>query len=217
MRKISLAILISILLVYSIKSYGARPLTTDDAGIVEKGKYEFESGIDISKQDDNPTEQIISPSFKYGLTERVDFGFSFPYKLRPKVTEKLGACSMGAKFSIIQDKVSFTITNELGSKEYSLNGIYSLHLKELDIHFNLGYTTTADENEEGETNYSFAFEKAFPDKKIDIVGEILGGKGLTDYLLGLRYHLPEIDLDFAYGNGFKENNKKITFGIHYEF
>lgn len=218
-KKSIIRISVSFYVVFFICStlFAARPLSTDDAGTVEQGKYELEFGYNACKKTDEPKEQTCELSFKHGITEKMDFGLSVPYRIEPQLTERLGSCSVSVKFQILKDIFSFTANNELGSKAYSINTIFSYEFDFITLHFNLGYNATGDEETEGTVSYSTAFEKTFG--KIDIVGEVLGDRvGFQDYLFGLRYNLfNSLAVDIGYGNNFRELNEKLTSGLHFEF
>ncbi len=194
--------------------FSAHPLTTDDAKTVDQSGYELELSYDYSKVTDSQ-EQSFGLSFKHGLTEKMDIGVSFPYLFEPK--ESFGQASIGLKFSVVKDLLTFSITNPLGSSEYFLNSIFSYEISPVILHLNLGYQSTGQQDVEGSITYSSAFEWSI--KKFDIVGEILGDKdGFQDYLLGFRYNFIDgVAFSFAYGNGFNEKREKITSGFHYEF
>ena len=198
--------------------FAAHPLTTDDVGIVDIGKYELEVGYDNVKEEDILRNHSCGVSFKHGITDKMDVGISLPYQIKPKLTEPLGTTTLGLEFLLIKDIFAFSINNELGSKEYFLNGIISKNIKPFDLHLNFGYEASGDEYIEGEMVYSAAVE--YPLEKIDFVGEIVGRENeFENWLVGIRYKLGEITaVNFAYGNkDFSKNNEKIAFGFHTEF
>ena len=63
----------------STSLYAGRPLTTDDAWTVEKGKFQVESGLDVSRQDNHDREFNPSLTLTYGLLERMDLGVGSGY------------------------------------------------------------------------------------------------------------------------------------------
>ncbi|MFA5779708.1 MAG: hypothetical protein WC947_06195 [Elusimicrobiota bacterium] len=197
--------------------FAAHPLTTDDIGTVEIGKYELEVGYDNCKDENIFRNHSCGLSLKHGITEKMDIGISFPYQVEPKPAEPLGMTTLGFKFLLLKDIFALTVNNELGSSEYFLNGIFSREIQPVTVHANIGYAVSGDENTEGEIIYSSAIE--YPLEKIDLVGEVVGEKiGLQNYLLGVRYKLADISsLNFAYGKGFKNTGEKISFGFHTEF
>lgn len=200
-----------------VVAFAAHPLTTDDIGTVEIGKYELEVGYDNCKGEDVLRNHSCGVSLKHGITEKMDIGISLPYQVEPKVAENFGVATLGFKFLLIKDIFAFSVNNELGSSEYFLNGIFSRELQPVTVHANIGYAASGDENTEGEIIYSSAFE--YPLKKIDLVGEVIAEKiGLQNWLFGLRYKIGEVTaINCGYGNGFRNTDEKIAFGFHTEF
>ena len=198
-------------------AFAALPLTTDDAGVVDLGKYELESGYSNDRTEDTMRNNSCGFSLKQGITERMDVGISFPYQIKPKQTEPLGGASFGLKFSLIKELLALSLSNELGEKEYFINGILSKDMNFATMHVNLGYLASGDEDVRGSTVYSWAFEH--PVGKVDIVGEMLGEEeNFNDWLLGGRYNINNISaLSFGYGNGFKKTDEKIIIGLHTGF
>ncbi len=195
--------------------FAAHPLTTDDIGTVDIGKYELEVFYDNCKSETR--NHFCGISLKHGITEKIDVGISFPYQLEPKLAEPLGTLTLGFKFLLMKDIFALTVSNELGSKKYFINGIFTQEIKPISVHVNIGYATSGDENTEGKITYSSAFECPF--EKIDLVGEVIGDKvSLQNWLLGVRYKIKEsVFVDCAYGNSFRNTDEKISFGFHAEF
>ncbi|MFH0948300.1 MAG: hypothetical protein V1833_04800 [Elusimicrobiota bacterium] len=214
--KIFMIVFCILFFTYSVV-FAAHPLTTDDIGIVEIGKYELEVGYDNCKRESELRNHSCGISLKHGITEKMDVGISFPYQIEPKPEEPFGTTTLGFKFLLLKDIFALTVNNELGSSEYFINGIFTREVQSITIHANIGYAVSGDENTEGEIIHSSAFE--YPLSKIDLVGEIIGEKiGFLNYLLGVRYKVADISsLNFAYGNGFRKTDEKIAFGFHTEF
>ncbi len=212
----SILVFLSVSLVGSVL-FAAHPLSTDDIGIMDKADCELEVGYDNCKSGDELRNHSCGISLKHGITGKMDIGVSFPYRIKPKPAEQFGTATIGFKFLLIRDIFAFSINNELGSKEYFINGILSREILPIILHFNFGYLAGGDEKVQGEIIYSSAFE--YPLKKIDLVGETVGGKtGLQNWLFGLRYKIGVVStLNFAYANGFKDTDEKIAFGFHKEF
>jgi hypothetical protein len=199
-------------------SFAAHPLTTDDIGTVEVGEYELEIGYDNCKNQGELRNHSCGLSLKHGISRKLDIGISFPYHIEPKPAERLGRVSLSFKFLLIEEFFAFTLSNELGSEEYLINGILTREISSWVTHFNLGYQATGNENAKGEMLYSSALEYS-PMNKIDLVGEVLGEEtGFQNWLLGMRCKISEVCFfDIAYGNGFRETNEKIASGFHMEF
>ena len=204
----------------------ARPLTTDDAGTVELGVFETEFGYEIPQNKDNAQSQSLSISLKHGLSQRLDFGISFPYEIKPE--RGLGEAEAGIKFFLSKEKenlpaLSLTFAFGLGSSEYTLNGIMSKELGNLLVHLNLGYIATGIVTEEGITTYSGAIELPLG-KKLTLVAELVGetdtGRSSSEGLIGGNFQvIKDMTLDFGIGKGFDKANSewKTILGITYGF
>ena len=79
-------------------SFAAHPLTTDDIGIVEMGKYEMEIGYDNCKNQGQLRNHSCGLSLKHGISQKLDNGVSFPFHIEPKPAERLGKVSLSLKF-----------------------------------------------------------------------------------------------------------------------
>ncbi len=213
-------ITLNLFLFASSKAMAARPLTTDDAGTVDLGSFEIELGYEFSQSKDNAQIQSIGISLKHGLSERFDFGISFPYELKPK--SGLGGAEVGIKFSLLKEKnlpaTSLTFTFGLGGSEYTLNGIMSKELfGTLSAHLNLGYVAPGIVTESGITTYSGAIE--FPTgKNLTMVTELVGesnaeGNSWEGLIGGNLQVLRGMVLDFAIGKGFNGTSIEWKTGI----
>lgn len=186
--------------------YGARPLVTDDAGVVEKSNYELEGGYEHCKL----VEAFHSFCFslKRGFTQELDLGIGCAYD----VDSQDSSASLGIKWAIWKEKIAFALANELGKSDYFLNGIFSQSIGSSLCHFNLGYNF-------GEEKISHSLALEYPVKKINLVAELLGdGEGYTDWLIGIRLNWREgLALDIGYNAGLAEEKKVLTAGFHCEF
>lgn len=140
----------------AVPAFAAHPLSTDDAGTVEMNKFELETGFDNCKDSSNLRSSACGFSIKHGISEKVDVGISFPYSIDPAPVERFGSASLGIKFLLVENTFAVSLSNDLGSAGYFINGIYSVELSKLQIHANLGYTSSGNENIKGETSYSSA-------------------------------------------------------------
>jgi len=217
-------------------AYGARPLSTDDAGTVEKGHFEIEDGFEYVKQNDE--EYNLSFVLKHGITENLDLGIEAPYKFinfrESEDTDGIGDMSVTSKYNFL-DKggglpslaLSFSIKTETGNGEknlgtsevdYGLNGIMSKEIGRYILHLNLGYTLVGDPGQDT-VSYGLAMEYAI-DERINIVTEVLGetvGDGDFDDnpfsgLLGLNYALSEI-VTFDCGTGYEISDASSDYTI----
>ncbi len=60
-------------------AWAGRPLNTDDAGIVEMGRFEFEMGIDHTKCQCHVWERCFGLTMKYGLGNGLDASVQIPF------------------------------------------------------------------------------------------------------------------------------------------
>lgn len=198
-------------------AFAAYPLSTDDAGTVQKNSYELEASYDTYKDEAASRSQNLGISFKHGITDRFDIGFSFPCRLHPGVVERVGEASLGLKFSLVKDLLAFSVTNELGEKEYFLNGIFSKELGAFKTHINAGYLSTGEEDKKGKASYGLAAE--YPLQKYEVVAELKGEEGGTGFfLLGLRYRLREsLFISAGAARALKAERYRFTGGFHFGF
>ena len=171
----TLIILLGILLFFASPGFAARPLSTDDAGTVDRGAFETEVGYNYAEYQDSEI-QSIGISLKHGLTEKFDFCIGVPYEVKPE--EGLSGAELGVKFALLKEKenfpaVSLTFSSGFGASEYALNSILTKEIRQLVIHLNFGYVATGVVTEKGVTTYSGAIE--FPlGESLVLVGEIVG-------------------------------------------
>lgn len=198
-------------------AFAAYPLATDDAGTVQPNGFELEASYDAFKDEANSRSQNLGVSFKHGITDRFDIGFSFPCRLHPDVVERIGEASLGLKFSIVEDLLAFSVTNELGEKEYFLNGILSKEFGALKTHLNAGYLSTGEEDKKGKASYGLAAE--YPLKKYEAVAELKGEEGGAGFfLLGLRYRLKEsFFISAGTARALEADRYRFTGGFHLQF
>jgi hypothetical protein len=197
--------------------FAAFPLATDDAGVVAIDTYELEVNYNHCTDEMELLSHSCGISFKSGLTKKIDLGLSLPYQVDPIVEDNLGGASIAFKFSLINDILAVTFSNELGEKDYFINGIYTKEFSGFNVHLNAGYLSTGDEAEKGRATYGIAAE--VPLGKFEVVGEIQGQEaGAGNGLAGLRYKISDT---FFVGAGFSRtfntNVNNGTAGLHYEF
>jgi len=221
------ALLAAVLLAISIHflclphAHAGRPLTTDDAWTVEKGKIQLETGFEAARQDNQDWEYIPSLTLSYGFTERMDFGIGSGYTfLDPKEGEREKGFSdteVKLKYRLIDEdekgwvpafaiagKVKIPTASESkglgsGKTDLSVNSIVTKSLnKQFALHLNLGYTFVGDSDLDNELNYSLAAQLSLTEK-MGLVGEIIGVNNLNgrrgddpfSWLLGTYYLITE--------------------------
>jgi hypothetical protein len=213
---LSVAVIAIVQLLFLSHVYAGRPLSTDDAWTVEKGKFQLETGFDFTRQDNHDKE--ISPSLvlSYGLLEDMDMGIGSSYLfLRPVEGENqdgLGDTEIKIKYRLLGEKVwmpALTVAAKVkiptaseskglgsGKADFGINAIFTKELaKRFVVHFNLGYTFMGEHGTDNELNYSGAAQFFISDKWA-LVGEISGVNNMNNLgkddpisgLLGI-YHL----------------------------
>ncbi|UCD85879.1 MAG: hypothetical protein JSU92_06700 [Deltaproteobacteria bacterium] len=228
MSRKTLAGLLGILL-FASPAFAARPLSTDDAGTVDRGRFETEVGYVYTEYQYTGESALLGFSLKHGLTEKFDFCVGVPYKIEPE--EGLGGAVVGVKFALLQEKenfpaVSLTFFSGLGTSAYALNGILTKEISELAVHLNLGHVATGYINVQGVTTYSGAIELALGER-LALVGEIVGEvdaysetddpvEGLLGGSLGVREDLA-FDFGFVFGLNDVSPDWRMTVGLTYGF
>jgi len=209
-------ILISLLgiLLFASPVFAARPLSTDDAGTVDRGTFETEVGYYYVEYQYAGEIALLGVSLKHGLTEKFDFCVGVPYEIEPE--EGLDGAEVGVKFALLKEKenfpaVSLTFFSGLGTSQYALNGILTKEMGRLTVHLNLGHVATGYVTVLGVTTYSGAIELALGER-FALVGEIVSEadnssdtddpiEGLLGVSLGV---LEALAFDFGVGFGFND-------------
>ncbi|NWF91856.1 MAG: transporter [Syntrophaceae bacterium] len=189
----------SLLFFFSSLAFAARPLTTDDAWTVEKGELQFETGLDVSRQDNHDREVSPSLTISYGLLERMDVGIGSAYLFaRPKEEENengLGDTEVKLKYRLFDEKdclPAFAIGGKLkiptaseskglgsGKADFGIDTMVTKKLrKKWVFHLNLGYTFVGEHGADNELNYSAAAQFILSDRWA-LVGEMVGVNNLN--------------------------------------
>jgi len=221
--------------VLSSGAFAARPLGTDDFGTVDPGQYELEVGYS------NTTPKIGGSSggssaiaFKRGIMSGFDLGIEIPYAMTG--TTGLNDISVNAKYRILEQgekdgltaKVIIKLANGdsalgLGSSfmDYTLAGIYSKALGDVNTHYNLAYTlvgVAAGASQANVLSYGIAGEMEIA-KGIDAVAEFTGtsspSSSTNNMLLGGRMVVNDmLTLDAGYSLALNDSsNNVITAGL----
>jgi len=194
MKISNLILLIFLISLFSTSVFAARPLTTDDTGTVEKGKFQLEPGFDFTRQDNHDRELNPSMTLTYGLFERMDVGigsgYLFVHPAEGKKENGLADTELKVKYRLMDEKdwiPSFAVTGELkiptaseskglgsGKTDFGINVIFTKNLsKRWVFHINAGYTFIGEHGANNESNYSVAGGFIVSDKWA-LVGEIVG-------------------------------------------
>ena len=203
-------VLIFCTVLFSPDVFAARPLTTDDAYTVEKGKFQVEGGFDFTRQDNHDKEYFPSLTLTYGLFERMDIGIGTGYLfIDPAEGKKVDGFSntpVKVKYRFLDQKdwiPSFSVSGTLitptaskskglgsGKVDFNINTIFTWNVsKRFQLYTNLGYTFIGDNQENDELNFSIAGQFVLSEKWA-LVGEIFGvnnfnGNRCDDPLSGL--------------------------------
>jgi hypothetical protein len=133
---------------FSTAAFAARPLTTDDAYTVEKGKFQVEGGFDFTRQDNHDKEYFPSLTLTYGLFERMDIGIGTGYLfIDPAEGKKVDGFSdtpLKVKYRFLDQKdwiPSFSVSGTLitptaskskglgsGKVDFNINTIFTWNL-----------------------------------------------------------------------------------------
>jgi cobalt/nickel transport protein len=199
-KKIILLLFFSALMSFpSITTHAARPLSTDDAGTVEKSEFQLEAGFDAIRQDNHDREYSPSLTLTYGLLDRMDLGigsgYIFSHPKEDKRKNGIADTELKLKYRWIDEKdwrPAFAMTGILkfptasesrglgsGQTDFGINAILTKNLsKILVLHLNLGYTFIGEDHVNNELNYSMAAQFILTEKWA-LVGEVVGVNNLN--------------------------------------
>jgi cobalt/nickel transport protein len=209
-KEISLLFFSLTLSFYPLSLFAARPLTTDDAWTVERGKFQVETGLDFLREDNHDRGFNPSLTFTYGVSDQMDLAIGSSYLfMHPKGGENengIGDTEVKLKYRLANEKdwrPAFAVAGILkiptasesrglgsGKVDFTINSILTKSLtKRLTLHFNLGYTFTGETGAANELNYSLACQFILTEKWT-LAGEIAGlnnfnGRKQDDPLSGL--------------------------------
>ncbi len=220
-------------------SFAARPLSTNDAGTVEKGAFEVEYGIEYTDGFDNET--TMSLAITGGLLDNLDLGIEIPYTFidakQASDSDGFSDMSVCTKVILLRNKevfpdlsLAFAYKSDSGNDskglgtgkpEYSLNSIFSKSFELFALHFNLGYSFKEDFDDQDNKDaltYGLAFEYPI-NNRLTLVGEVSGETMLESKfhdnscstLLGLNYAITDsINLDIGVGTGISRADSDFT-------
>jgi len=231
------------LIINSYQVYAIRPLSTEDATVVEKGAFEAEIGFEYIRQDNRDNNYTILLVPNYGLTERIQLCCELPFDiLRPDGgpdEEGLGDISLASKILIFQETekipslvfkpvVKLATGDEdkgLGSGDEDISFILTAtkSIGQATFHSNVGYTFVGKEKDDSLKDcllYGVALEYPIY-SKLTIVTEVYG-ESKSDFdneaytinpLIGLTYQLTD---KITFDAAFKmgaRRNTKTEYGI----
>ncbi|MDI6740750.1 MAG: hypothetical protein QME74_10365 [Candidatus Edwardsbacteria bacterium] len=205
MKKIVTVFLL--LLISSGISHAARPLATDDAGTVEKGKFETELSFDHCQYRPDGTCRTPGIQLKHGLTEKMDIGIAFAH---PTEKDAVGATvgwgmsplSVGLKMALFKEHrflpdLSVSAGFETGDSGYRVNGIASREIAGVGLHLNLGCASSGAAMARGAFATGLAAEYTFREnfrvcaeinsELLDDGKQVLGNSGLIGGSIDLGF------------------------------
>ncbi|MFC1589870.1 transporter [Candidatus Omnitrophota bacterium] len=243
----NLAFILYILIFYTFvthtTAYAVRPLSTEDATVIDKGSLEVEGGFEwtrLENRDDNYSFVLVP---NYGLLEHVQICCEIPFDIiRPEDDsdqEGLGDIGVASKILILQETeripsvvfksiVKLSTGDEdkgLGSGDEDVTLILAAtkSIGKVTLHSNIGYSFVGKEADDSLKDcmlYGVAFE--YPvGSELSIVGEVYGesesgfnkDSHVISPLVGLRYQLTE---NITFDTAFKigtSYEKKTDYGI----
>jgi len=215
-------LLISLLVFSPIAVLAGRPLSTEDAGLVEPGVIEMEEGIDHIYGKDY-LDYVVS--VKTGVTDRLDFGVSTSWRIPRWIWKSLRVVELSMKFALIEKLLSVSVVCHTW-RDWTVSGVLSRKVGPVLTHINLGVCT-----EYPGALVSGAAVDLPVGPNMQVVGEGLVSVGeswdfdIHDYclawgwetLVGMSYSVSDV-LALDIGAGWSsEDELKATVGTTYSF
>ncbi|HRZ39393.1 MAG TPA: transporter [Candidatus Omnitrophota bacterium] len=189
MKKILYATGWAFFIFFTSNTWAARPLATNDAGVVAVGALETEYGYEYVHASDRENNHGVV--LTTGLLKNLDFGVEIPYQF---IELEDGGDPDGfsdliftTKWSVSREhdtlpdfSLSFSYKTESGNDEkslgtgrpeYTLTSIFSKTFERFTYHVNMG--CSAKHELEDTLNYGFAMEYAV-NERLNVLGEIAG-------------------------------------------
>lgn len=209
MKRLNVTMIVPGLMLSAAVLYGARPFSVDDAGTVAPGAYELEAGSDY-------WEEIgtLCVGFKHGLTEKMDLGVGLGYNLNPNGSiDRFEPLELCFKYNFIADFLSASLATGFQERSYSVNGILTRCLGDLELDGNFGFSAA-----ENTVTYGCALIYGLTDRW-NMGLEATGDKdGPASLLAGTNYSVFEpVRFDIGFASDFDFDAKSVTAGIHGEF
>lgn len=201
--------------------WALRPISTNDAYVVDVGVIELEIGVDFVCGNDDETKHALCSCVTTGLSDRLDLGVAVNHetiKNSEETRQGLDESELGLKYALIKDIFSITYIFSPGNHGYGLNGIFTKGLGHLTRHLNLGYVRTDVEGEEGTTTWGGALEIPLARKTI-LVPELTAESKSTVIwkgLVGAYFPITEtltIDIGLEKEISRRSSGARLTFGL----
>ena len=195
-------LILAVALTVPLSSFAARPLVTDDAGTLGKGKVQAEFGVEWSSWKDREdgitrkeTGTEASGVFTYGATDSIDLVAGVPYQWGKTKEAGVTVCdkngfsdvSLEAKWRFLEKDgfglalkpgVTFPTGDykkgcSTGRVAYGLTFIASKEMDPFGIHFNAGYTRNENKIEERKDLWSASLAGTYEAiKGLNIVADV---------------------------------------------
>ncbi len=190
----------------------ARPLATEDPGVVERDRIELEAGLESLRLCGGGREQALGFVLKAGLAERLDLGIETPYAFEPE--SGWDAASLSVKYALVAVApvpASLYFTHCLGGPGYGLAAVSSLSAGQFTFHMNAGFE--AEGFAGGTAGFCYAAAMEYPAAGFAVlVGELTGYESELKSLLGARFGIGErMSLDLGVGFGVAESDARESF------
>jgi len=238
-KKTAMFLSVIFLMLFSLPSFAARPLVTDDFGTVDTGKYEFETGYNaITPKTGGQTISGIVAQIKRGMSPSFDIGIEMPYTMG--TPSGFGDAVVHAKLKLKEigdgEGLSFRADLKLsngdavqglgsGFLDYGGLFIFSKDLSGVKSHFNAGYAVIGDVLNSCDDDafiYGAAFEKDIVDG-VNIGAEYTGVscriRNSGNMQVAVRWQAFEnVRFDAGYSIAMNDNSSNIsTVGVTAEF
>ena len=189
---------------------GSRPFSVDDAGVVGMGDYEVECGVEGWTDAGS-----LILGFKHGITGKMDMGFDLAYDFYPADRSGFSPLTVSFKYSLFEN-TAVSLANSPGSKDFSLNLIFSPSFSAFNININGGIDCKPGKDEALTGGLMLVKEAG----NITAGGEITMKVGEpTGFLLGMIWVVKDnIQVDVGVSGDFVSGiNPMVTMGLHSEF
>jgi hypothetical protein len=174
-KKIVCTLSLAVITFWSVDSYAAHPMITDDSGTQGTGKFQFEFNGQLDHDNDHGIKNdatVLNAVLTYGISDTLDIAAGIPYLFTrfsaPGVSDSqsgIGDASLNAKWRFFEKNglsfalkpgVTFSTGDDtkglgVGKATYSMFFITSTEAKPWAFHANLGYIrneNTADESQD---------------------------------------------------------------------
>ena len=185
--------------ILAVPTGAARPFATDDAGTVAPGCFESEVSADYWND-----KGAFGIGLKHGLTSRMDLGISLGHTAWPEEERAYDEPTLVFKYVLVPEILSASFATELGTSEYSLNGIVSHSFGDFGINLNLGGDFVGGENH---ANPTWGANPTLTLGPATLGAELRGNQHEANWWqVGTQLKLADwIAIDAGFGDDFSKN------------